>query len=139
MLIILVIMYLSLFALLYTWCIYPALILFMASGVKKKQIDVMNSVLPTVSVIVAAYNEERVISNRIKNLLSLDYPPNKLEIIVASDGSSDGTINAASRFPNVRILDFPFSSSGNVGSSIPSRTKPCLKQVLKSRLTGRWK
>jgi glycosyltransferase involved in cell wall biosynthesis len=47
--------------------------------------------LPTVAVIVAAYNEEPVIERRIANLRSLDYPPEKLEIVVTSDGSSDRT------------------------------------------------
>jgi cellulose synthase/poly-beta-1,6-N-acetylglucosamine synthase-like glycosyltransferase len=47
--------------------------------------------LPTVAVIVAAYNEESVIERRIANLRSLDYPPEKLEIVVTSDASSDGT------------------------------------------------
>jgi glycosyltransferase involved in cell wall biosynthesis len=47
--------------------------------------------LPTVAVIVAAYNEEGVIERRIANLRSLDYPPEKLEIVVTSDASSDRT------------------------------------------------
>jgi cellulose synthase/poly-beta-1,6-N-acetylglucosamine synthase-like glycosyltransferase len=47
--------------------------------------------LPTVAVIVAAYNEEPVIERRIANLRSLDYPPEKLEIVVTSDASSDRT------------------------------------------------
>jgi glycosyltransferase involved in cell wall biosynthesis len=47
--------------------------------------------LPTVAVIVAAYNEEAVIERRISNLRSLDYPPEKLEIVVTSDASSDRT------------------------------------------------
>jgi cellulose synthase/poly-beta-1,6-N-acetylglucosamine synthase-like glycosyltransferase len=47
--------------------------------------------LPTVAVIVAAYNEESVIERRIANLRSLDYPPERLEIVVTSDASSDGT------------------------------------------------
>ena len=44
-----------------------------------------------VSIIVPAYNEEKVIENRIKNLLSLDYPKNKYEIIVVESGSTDNT------------------------------------------------
>jgi glycosyltransferase involved in cell wall biosynthesis len=46
---------------------------------------------PTVSLIVAAYNEERVLAAKLANSLSLDYPPDRLEILVASDGSTDRT------------------------------------------------
>ena len=46
---------------------------------------------PTVAVIVAAYNEEPVIERRIENLLELDYPRDKLEIVVTSDASTDRT------------------------------------------------
>jgi cellulose synthase/poly-beta-1,6-N-acetylglucosamine synthase-like glycosyltransferase len=46
---------------------------------------------PTVTVIVAAYNEESVIERRVANLLALDYPRDKLEVVVTSDASTDGT------------------------------------------------
>ncbi len=47
--------------------------------------------LPGVALIVAAYNEESVIERRVANLLALDYPREKLEVIVTSDASSDRT------------------------------------------------
>jgi cellulose synthase/poly-beta-1,6-N-acetylglucosamine synthase-like glycosyltransferase len=46
---------------------------------------------PTVAVIVAAHNEEAVISRRVENLRTIDYPPEKLEIVVTSDASTDDT------------------------------------------------
>ncbi len=46
---------------------------------------------PTVSLIIAAYNEERVIREKLDNALALDYPADKLEIVVASDGCTDAT------------------------------------------------
>lgn len=46
---------------------------------------------PSVSVIIAAHNEVAVIGERIDNLLALDYPADALEIVIASDGSTDGT------------------------------------------------
>jgi cellulose synthase/poly-beta-1,6-N-acetylglucosamine synthase-like glycosyltransferase len=48
-------------------------------------------VTPTVSLIVAAHDEESVIERRVRNLLELDYPPERVEIVVASDASTDGT------------------------------------------------
>ncbi|MCU0223572.1 MAG: glycosyltransferase [Acidobacteria bacterium] len=61
--------------------------------------------LPAVSVLVAARNEAPAIGARLANLLSQDYPSDKLEILVASDASDDGTdaIVAAAGDPRVRL------------------------------------
>ena len=70
-----------------------------------------DEILPTVSLIVAAHDEEDVIQQRIENLLALDYPADKLEIVVASDASEDGTdalVEAiATREPQVRLIRAP--------------------------------
>ena len=66
---------------------------------------------PSVTVVVAAYNEEAVIERRLDNLLALDYPAERLEIVVASDASTDRTNElveaVAAREPRVRLLDCP--------------------------------
>jgi cellulose synthase/poly-beta-1,6-N-acetylglucosamine synthase-like glycosyltransferase len=66
---------------------------------------------PTVTLIVAAHDEASVIERRIENLLALDYPADKLTIIVASDASTDGTDElveaVALRVPRVRLLRCP--------------------------------
>jgi cellulose synthase/poly-beta-1,6-N-acetylglucosamine synthase-like glycosyltransferase len=59
---------------------------------------------PRVSVIVAAHNEESRIRSRIEDLQALDYPPERMEILVASDGSTDGTVAAAYAAENVEVL-----------------------------------
>jgi cellulose synthase/poly-beta-1,6-N-acetylglucosamine synthase-like glycosyltransferase len=68
-------------------------------------------VTPTVSVIVAAHDEEGVIGRRLENLLALDYPRDLLELVVASDASADATDpiveEVASREPRVRLLRCP--------------------------------
>jgi biofilm PGA synthesis N-glycosyltransferase PgaC len=53
--------------------------------------------LPTVTVLIAAYNAEQQIRQRIQNLLACDYPPERLQILIASDGSTDGTVQLAPR------------------------------------------
>jgi cellulose synthase/poly-beta-1,6-N-acetylglucosamine synthase-like glycosyltransferase len=64
---------------------------------------------PSVVLIVAAHNEDTVIRRRIENLLALDYPAGKLELVVASDGSSDRSNEIvqeiAAREPRVHLLD----------------------------------
>jgi cellulose synthase/poly-beta-1,6-N-acetylglucosamine synthase-like glycosyltransferase len=66
-------------------------------------------IVPRVSLIIAAYNEEHVIGDRVDNALALDYPPHALEIIVASDGSTDATEAIVARYASwgVRLLSLP--------------------------------
>ena len=59
--------------------------------------------LPSVSVIVPAHNEEAVIAEKLRNTLALDYPPERLDVLVASDGSSDATDRIVSGFPDGRV------------------------------------
>jgi hypothetical protein len=63
--------------------------------------------LPSVSVIVAAYDEEDVIERKVRNVLAVDYPRDKLELIVASDGSSDRTAEVARAAGADQVLDLP--------------------------------
>ena len=58
---------------------------------------------PTVSIIVIAHNEAERIGARIENLLALDYPRHKLEIVIGSDGSTDGTVEQALRYAGLGI------------------------------------
>jgi cellulose synthase/poly-beta-1,6-N-acetylglucosamine synthase-like glycosyltransferase len=51
---------------------------------------------PSVSIVIAAHNERDTIATKIDNCLRLDYPPDKLEIIISLDGSSDGTAEVLS-------------------------------------------
>jgi cellulose synthase/poly-beta-1,6-N-acetylglucosamine synthase-like glycosyltransferase len=68
-------------------------------------------ITPGVTVIVPAHDEEGVIAARLDNLLALDYPAEQLEILVVSDGSTDGTDEIvehyAAREPRVRLLALP--------------------------------
>jgi cellulose synthase/poly-beta-1,6-N-acetylglucosamine synthase-like glycosyltransferase len=66
-----------------------------------------SGVLPRVAVIVPCYNEESTIAGTCESLLTLDYPADKLEILLVDDGSTDGTPEAMSRFagnPQVTII-----------------------------------
>ena len=68
-------------------------------------------ITPSVALVVSAHNEEGVIGRRLENLLELDYPADRLEIVVASDGSTDRTDaiveEVATREPRVRLLRCP--------------------------------
>jgi cellulose synthase/poly-beta-1,6-N-acetylglucosamine synthase-like glycosyltransferase len=60
-----------------------------------------------VSVLVAAHNEEGVIEAKVANVRATDYPQHLIEIVVVSDGSTDGTVAAARRAGADRVLDLP--------------------------------
>jgi cellulose synthase/poly-beta-1,6-N-acetylglucosamine synthase-like glycosyltransferase len=62
---------------------------------------------PHVSLIVAAFDEEDVIAAKVANALALDYPPERLELIVASDGSTDATVERALAAGADLVLDLP--------------------------------
>lgn len=62
---------------------------------------------PSVSVVIVARNEEPVIARKLENMLTLDYPQQKLDVVVVSDGSSDGTaaiLREFERNPRVRAV-----------------------------------
>ncbi len=63
---------------------------------------------PPVSVIFSAYNEEKVLKERIKNCLALDYPEDKLEILIGSDGSTDKTNSILESIHDSRVTIFLF-------------------------------
>jgi cellulose synthase/poly-beta-1,6-N-acetylglucosamine synthase-like glycosyltransferase len=63
--------------------------------------------LPAVSLIVPAYDEEGVIAEKVANALALDYPRERLQIVVASDGSGDATVERARAAGADLVLDLP--------------------------------
>ena len=87
---------------LYVYFGYPLLLLILnklcpAPKVKKAEIT------PTISLIIAAFNEEKVIAQKIKNTFELEYPKDNLEIIVVSDGSTDSTNEIVKAFSENRV------------------------------------
>ncbi len=69
--------------------------------------DTDENLLPMVSLIIAAYNEEEVIEAKIQNALELEYPRERLQIVVASDGSKDATVELAREAGADLVLDLP--------------------------------
>jgi len=91
-----VIFWLSVAAVAYAYVGYPVL-LSLISKIRPKPVHSADWT-PSVSVIIAAYNEERDLATKLENTLALDYPKSQLEIIVTSDCSSDRTDEIAKSF-----------------------------------------
>ncbi len=98
---------------LYHHAIYPALMRLVARLAARGESPSPGSSLPTLSIIVPAYREAAYIRDMVRQLAVLDYPANRLECIIACDGSPDRTpqiaLEALASFPHakLRILDFP--------------------------------
>jgi cellulose synthase/poly-beta-1,6-N-acetylglucosamine synthase-like glycosyltransferase len=73
---------------------------------------------PRLSLVIAAYNEEAVIEKKLENTLALDYPKDRLEIVVASDGSTDDTHAIVARFAERGVRLFvPEAHLGKTGTA----------------------
>lgn len=97
-----ILFWLCAFLLVYPLCIYP-LILALPCGRRSTTSSFALEERPHVSMLLSVYNEKDVIEQKINNFLSLDYPFDKLELIVVSDGSDDGTDEIVRRHSSERI------------------------------------
>ena len=125
-------------ALVWTHVGYPAF----AAGVARlrpRPVDKAD-VEPTVSVIVTAHDEEAVIGQRLDNLLALDYPSDRMEIVVASDGSTDRTdeltLALAAHEPRIRLLRCP--RGGKVAAQNRAVHETSGDVIAFSDANGRW-
>jgi len=94
-------------AVVYAYAGFPLLVA-LVGQMRNRQVR-KQPMTPTASLIIAAYNEKQVIAKRLENALALDYPADALEIIVASDGSSDATESIVAGYADrgVRLLALP--------------------------------
>lgn len=91
MLVVKIILWTSVFCIFYSFIGYPLSLLILNKIVKKREYSVNLEFRPTVSIIIPAHNEEKVIRRKLENLINLNYPNELLEIIIASDNSTDKT------------------------------------------------
>jgi cellulose synthase/poly-beta-1,6-N-acetylglucosamine synthase-like glycosyltransferase len=106
----------------YAYAGYPILIFVLSRFVRRRAAPAQS--FPTVSLLIAAHNEQDVIEERIKNALATDYPVEKLQIVIASDGSTDETNEIVRRFEHVELLDHPHrrGKAATLNAAIPHLT-----------------
>ena len=96
----------------YTYVGY-GLILYLLVFIKRLAIkakplaDITDDCLPEVTLMVCAYNEEDIISKKMSNTHSLDYPADRLHLVWVTDGSTDNTNSILSTYPDVKIVFSP--------------------------------
>jgi len=94
----------------YVYCGYPlALCLGLLGGRRSIRRELVADAPPTITVIVAAHNEEPQIEAKLRNILDSDYPRERIEILIGSDGSSDKTESIVRQFARegVGLISFP--------------------------------
>jgi cellulose synthase/poly-beta-1,6-N-acetylglucosamine synthase-like glycosyltransferase len=99
------IFWISAAAIVYTHVGYPLLLRLITDVRRRPKAPPAIAELPTVSLIVAAYDEEEVIAAKVANALALEYPRDRLQIVVASDGSADATVERAEAAGADLVLD----------------------------------
>ncbi|WP_316758680.1 glycosyltransferase family 2 protein [Pedobacter aquatilis] len=119
--------WISLFIIIYTFVGYGFLLFFLVRIkriFKKNYLFSDSAELPTVTILIAAYNEENIIEEKITNTLELDYPKDKTQIIVITDGSSDSTPNKIAAYQDVLLLhkDLRTGKMAAIKRAMPSVT-----------------
>jgi cellulose synthase/poly-beta-1,6-N-acetylglucosamine synthase-like glycosyltransferase len=102
-----ILFYLSIFIIIYTYVGYGVLLLLLVKIKQKfvKPFIFKNDIeLPSVTLLIAAYNEENIIEAKIEDCLKLNYPQEKLEIIFITDGSSDNTPTLVAQNSLVKLM-----------------------------------
>ena len=117
------ILWASIFIIVYTYALYPAVLMVISGGyqLKKDFLFLFHKIerrvgsnaadYPGVAVVIAAYNEEKVIEARVRNLLMQDYPADRYKIFIGSDGSTDKTAEILGRLTDERLEIFIFDEN----------------------------
>lgn len=104
-----VLFFISVGLIIHTYIMFPLTLPMIAEfflKFRKAQDSVHPEYVPTVSLLISAYNEEAVIEQKIKNCLELDYPAERLQIIIGNDGSQDRTEEIVRRYsPRITLLN----------------------------------
>lgn len=95
--------WISVAAIIYTYVGYPAIVWIVAR--LQNQAVLKAEITPRVSIVIACHNEQDNIERRIRNLLECDYPPDSMEIVIVSDGSTDFTAEYARRH-HVKLFSY---------------------------------
>lgn len=91
----------------YAYIGYPILAYCMSKSKPRRIIPVIENFTPSVTIIIAAYNEKDCIVDKIENTYSLDYPKEQMNVIIVTDGSTDGTNEIVSTYSGVILLHKP--------------------------------
>ena len=116
-------LYIIVVALIWVMLVYQVVLTasgYLYSRRKLKGSAIPDDQLPPLTIIIPARNEERVIAETVACMFRLDYPHDKLEVIIINDGSTDrtGAILAAVNDPRLKVITIPLAESGQGKSRV---------------------
>ncbi|HTB06602.1 MAG TPA: glycosyltransferase [Bacteroidia bacterium] len=104
------IFWIALGAVAYSYAFYPLLLRLLASGKKNNTVVYSENELPSVSILIAAHNEESVIAEKLVSIFESTYSLDKIEVLVGSDSSTDKTDSIVSelskKYPGIKLVQF---------------------------------
>ena len=95
----------------------------------RKRLSKTAKKFPSATIIIPAYNEEKTVAATIKSVLALDYPKDKLKILVIDDGSTDNTLSIARQFENSRLSVFTKKNEGK-GATLNFGISKCSTELI---------
>jgi cellulose synthase/poly-beta-1,6-N-acetylglucosamine synthase-like glycosyltransferase len=101
-----IIFWVSLLTLVHTYVVYPLVLKILALFTSPPASLSKEKGATAVSILIAAYNEEKTIKEKLESIFNSDYPKEKIEVIVGSDASTDKTNEIVKSFPEVQLVEF---------------------------------
>ncbi len=135
-----IVLWTSLAGVLYSYVGYPLLV-FIISRIVRRGVsnaerrvcgsgELAETELPTVTVLIAAFNAGEHIRERIQNLLACDYPPERLQILIASDGSTDDTERLVRELNRANVSVIPFQQRRGKAGTLVAAVEYVTSQVI---------
>jgi cellulose synthase/poly-beta-1,6-N-acetylglucosamine synthase-like glycosyltransferase len=97
----------------HSYLFFPLILKFLAAGKKENELVYLqdDENLPSISILLSAYNEEQVIDEKIRSVMQTTYPLSKIEFLIGSDASTDKTTGIIKswmeKYPQIRLVEFP--------------------------------
>ncbi len=110
--VILILIWIGIITTVLTYALYP-LILYVWAKLKKNKIQINPNYEPDLTILVAAYNEEDNIPELVESIFKSNYPPDKIKVVIGSDGSTDRTVEIVKElqkeYPNIIVIELEHS------------------------------
>lgn len=116
----------------YSYLVYPVLLALITRGKSPETYSLGRTPTewPTVAVIIAAYNEQKFVAQRIENILSLDYPKDRLKLYIGSDGSKDKTAEIIRSFEDKQVTGRCFPNNRGKASVINDLVNESKEEII---------
>lgn len=107
----------------YSFLLYPIIIAIL-SKIFAKPINSSDEFFPDISIIISAYNEEKLIKAAVESVFNTNYPKEKIQVLIGSDGSTDNTVKIleeiSKNYPQIKYFDYPRIGKNQVLNRISS-------------------